>query len=94
LIAQKNGVVGICLYDAFLGNNPLEKIYKNIYLCLEKGFEDNIAIGTDFDGCDTIFNTKDIPYLYDFFTCKGIKKKTLDKLFFENANRFFKSFDK
>ncbi len=95
LISQKGGIVGLCLYPEFLGSeNVYEAFYKNVCLCLENGFENNIAIGSDFDGCKTPLDTGDIPRLYDYLNSRGIDAKTLDKLFFYNAKNYLKNFDK
>ncbi len=95
LISEKNGIVGICLYPAFLGgDNVYERFLRTVYLCLENGFENNIAIGSDFDGCDTYVKMADIPDLYRYLSINGIKEDTLDKLFFNNAFNYLKSLTK
>ena len=95
LISQKNGIVGLCLYPDFLGSeNVYDAFYKNVYICLENGFEDNIAIGSDFDGCATPLNVGDIPNLYVYLKNMGIKAEILDKLFFNNAIKYLENFDK
>lgn len=91
LIAQKNGVIGLTFYPEFLGGNAFEKIYQNIYLLCDKGFENNIAIGSDFDGgkMDEILDkTSKIPTLYSFLEKKGLEKPQLYKIFYENAHKF------
>ncbi len=92
LIAEKDGIFGICLYPAFLGGNVLQNFYRNVYLLLDKGFENNIAIGSDFDGADMtggIKSTLEIPLLYKYLLNRGISEEQLKKLFFENAYNFF-----
>ena len=92
LIAEKDGIFGICLYPAFLGGNVLQNFYRNVYLLLDKGFENNIAIGSDFDGADMtggIKSTLEIPILYKYLLNRGISEEQLKKLFFENAYNFF-----
>ena len=93
LIAQKGGVVGICFYPAFLGgDNVFQKIYENICQMLNLGLENNISIGSDFDGCvmaDSLCKITQIPDLYCFLEGKGLDKAVLDKIFFKNALNFF-----
>lgn len=91
LIAQKNGVIGITFYPEFLGDNIFDKIYQNIFLLCDKGFENNIAIGSDFDGgkmSESLDKTSKIPLLYGFLEEKGLSKPLLDKIFYKNAYKF------
>lgn len=91
LIADKGGVMGLTFYPPFLGENVFEGIYENIIFLCEKGFENHISIGTDFDGGQmdkTLDNISKIPSLYAFLEEKGIEKTVLDKVFFENAYNF------
>ena len=91
LITQKNGIIGLTFYPEFLGENIYEKIYKNIFLLCDKGFENNIAIGSDFDGgkmSESLDKTSKIPLLYGFLEKKGLSKPLLNKIFYENAHKF------
>ena len=96
LIAQKNGVIGICFYPIFLGGqNVFEKIYENIYHMLLLDLENSICIGSDFDGAemsDELKNISAIPKLYGYLSSRGINDKSLNKIFYTNADNFF--FDK
>ena len=93
LIAEKNGVIGICFYPAFLGGeNVFQKIYENIYNMLSLDLENNICIGSDFDGADMSEELKDVSYvpnLYEYLSQRGIKYSILDKIFYKNADNFF-----
>lgn len=91
LISQKQGLIGICFYPEFLGKNVFEAIYKNIFLMLDAGLENSIAIGSDFDGATMSDNLKtiaDIPALYEFLLDKIGDKGLLDKIFYKNAMIF------
>ncbi len=91
LIAKKQGIIGLNFYPEFLGRDFFEKIYQNIYHLCDMGLENNIAIGTDFDGADMDEEMKDIskiPLLYEKLHQKGLKKDLLYKIFFKNANDF------
>ncbi|MCQ2440970.1 MAG: dipeptidase, partial [Clostridia bacterium] len=93
LIAEKNGVIGICFYPAFLGGeNVFQKIYENIYNMLSLDLENNISIGSDFDGADMSGELKDVSYvpkLYKYLSQRGINKNILSKIFYKNADNFF-----
>ncbi len=91
LIAQKSGVIGLCPYPEFLGEEPFGGIYKNICRILDMGYEDIISIGTDFDGAEmdkNLDSVDKIPRLYGFLREKGLNDALLYKIFFENANKF------
>ncbi len=91
LIAQKGGIIGLCFYPEFLGQNPMGRIYDQIvYLC-DKGYENNIAIGSDFDGAkmDASLNkTEKVPALFSYLEQKGFEKQLLNKIFYKNAYNF------
>lgn len=92
-ICKSGGLMGFNYYKDFLGPNCFDKIYANIYHALELGGENNIAFGSDFDGCDiedcldSIDKTVD---LCDYLLQHGLSESTLKKLCFENAFNLFK----
>lgn len=92
-LAQKNGLLGLCFYPDFLGGNDIfEKIYKNVFHLLDRGFENMIAIGSDFDGADmhkSLYDIGDVPKLYSYLMSRGLEIDTLEKVFFKNAFNFF-----
>ncbi len=91
LITEKQGIMGLTFYPEFLGGNVFQKIYENICLLCEKGFENNIAIGTDFDGGEmdkSLDNITKIPHLYGFLKEKGLNISLLNKIFYQNAYNF------
>ncbi len=97
LIHEKNGIIGICFYQPFLGDNVFEGIYKNIYHMSNLGLKDNIAIGSDFDGGDMGKEFNDIskiPNLYKFLSEKGLEKTFLDKIFYKNAENYMLRLEK
>lgn len=92
LICEKNGIVGLNFYPEFLGENPMEKIYENIFYLCEMGLENHIAIGSDFDGADMCSELSDItkiPNLYAFLKGKGLNDTLLNKIFYKNAYEFY-----
>ena len=97
LIAQKGGIVGLCLYPKFLGGEVFDRLYRNIYHLLELGMENNIAIGSDFDGADMAAELCDIskiPLLRAKLHEKGLSETVLDKIFYKNAENYLETFDK
>ena len=91
LIAARKGIIGLNFYPAFLGGDFIEKLYENIYYLCNMGFENNIAIGTDFDGARMDIeasNISKIPQIFARLEQKGLKKELLYKIFFKNANDF------
>ena len=91
LLCRRNGIIGLCFYPEFLGENVFEKIYQNIFYLCDKGFEDNIAIGSDFDGGimgEELNCLQKVPVLYSFLNQKGLNKALLDKIFYINAYNY------
>ena len=75
-----------------MGGNIFEKIYENICRLGNLGLENNIAIGSDFDGADMSDELSDIskvPDLYAYLENRGISAGTLKKIFYENAQNYF-----
>lgn len=91
LIAEKGGIIGICFYPEFLDGDVFDAIYRNIYLLCEKGFENNIALGSDFDGGEMDLKLKNIckiPDLYRYLEEKNLKKDLLERIFYKNAENY------
>lgn len=91
-VAQKGGLIGLCLYPPFLGGNPFEMLPLHLKHLQKLGLERQVAIGSDFDGAEMAENLQknaDIPVLYNHLQCLGFKKELLNALFYENALAFF-----
>ena len=59
--------------------------------------ENNIAIGSDFDGADMAAELCDIskiPLLRAKLHEKGLSETVLDKIFYKNAENYLETFDK
>lgn len=96
-LCSRGGIIGLCIYPAFLGGDVFESFYQNVYTLCDKGFEDNIAVGSDFDGAqmdERLSSVDKIPLLYEYLIQKGITARLADKIFYKNADIFFESFDK
>ena len=97
LIAEKGGVVGLCFYPCFLGcGDVFEQLYKNIFFLCDKGYENNIAIGSDFDGAEMdkkLDRIDKLPDFYEFLRRKRLKEELLSKIFYKNAENFIAKLD-
>ena len=96
LIANKGGVIGLNFAQSFLGTSPvsrIEDIVKHGLYLINKGGEDVVALGTDFDGIkpDTeIKDASEMYRLYDVFKEAGLSVDQCEKLFWKNADRLLK----
>ncbi len=91
LLAEKGGVIGLCFYPEFLGKDPFCGIYENIFHLCEMGFENSIAIGSDFDGGEmdkSLDRVEKVPDLYSYLKCRGLKDSLLYKIFYKNAENY------
>ena len=96
LICEKGGIIGLNFYPLFLGENVYQKIYENVFHLCDMGYENNIAIGSDFDGADMSPQLRDItkiPGLYAHLEQKGLDNFLLDKIFYKNAHLTFDKWD-
>ena len=96
LIANKGGVIGLNFAQSFLGISPvsrIEDIVKHGLYLINKGGEDVVALGTDFDGIKPNTEIKDASEmyrLYDAFKEAGLSVEQCEKLFWNNADRLLK----
>ena len=96
LIANKGGVIGLNFAQSFLGTSPIsriEDIVKHGLYLINKGGENVVALGTDFDGIKPDTEIKDISEmyrLYDAFKEAGLSVEQCEKLFWKNADRLLK----
>ena len=96
LIANKGGVIGLNFAQSFFGTSPvsrIEDIVKHGLYLINKGGEDVVALGTDFDGIKPNTEIKDASEmyrLYDAFKEAGLSMEQCEKLFWKNADRLLK----
>ena len=96
LIANKGGVIGLNFAQSFLGTSPIsriEDIVKHGLYLINKGGEDVVALGTDFDGIKPNTEIKDASEmyrLYDAFKEAGLSVEQCEKLFWNNADILLK----
>lgn len=90
-IISAGGLIGIPFCKDFIKGGR-EKVYKQICHILSLGGENNIAFGSDFDGCDIddeLSGIEKTGELYAFLSESDIGKNITEKVFFMNAERFF-----
>lgn len=96
-IVRRKGLVGINLHEPFVSSGdlePKEALYRHIDRMLDLGGEDVLAIGSDYDGADINqdLNTPNkLMGLKPYLLSRGISNGIISKIFYENANNFFKS---
>ncbi len=93
LIGEKNGLIGLCFYPAFLGDgDPCDLIFRHLVHLCELGLENHVAVGSDFDGAvmhESLDCLSKVPSLYEALHQKGLPEDFLRKFFFENAKNYF-----
>lgn len=97
LIAEKGGLVGLVFYPLFAGEDVVKGIYSNICHICDLGFEDSIAVGSDFDGAvmqKGLSDLSDLPGLFEKLEKSGLEKRLLEKVFYKNALNYTETFDK
>ena len=96
IIANKGGVIGLNFAQSFLGTSSVSRIddiVKHGLYLINKGGEDVVALGTDFDGIKPNTEIKDASEmyrLYDAFKEAGLSVEQCEKLFWKNADRLLK----
>lgn len=97
LLIECNGLTGINFCKSFLGDegdDGFDAVYRHISHILNLGGEDILAVGSDFDGCEInpeLAGINKISDLYAFLNGKGMDFSLLDKIFYDNAMKFFKN---
>lgn len=95
VIRDRGGLIGINFCQDFLQQEHYEGLLSlgaQIKHLLDLGCRDVIALGSDFDGCDMIDELKGVRKMesvYHSLASQGFDTTLLDKMFFENAKRFF-----
>lgn len=94
-IKSRNGLIGLNFCRDFIENKEVEGIpslTEQIDYFLEQDCTDIIALGSDYDGCDvhSDFNgVQTLECVYNKLSLHGYSEEILNKIFFENANKFF-----
>ena len=96
-IIRTNGVIGVNFYPLFLNGEEkcgVEKILENIEYILNLGGENNVGIGSDFDGVDYlpqgINGIESMETLIGMMEKRGYGAKLINKILSENFMRIMK----
>lgn len=90
-IISSGGLIGIPFCENFIGGGK-EKVYEQLCHVLSLGGENNVALGSDFDGCDihqSLSGIEKMGELYTFLCESDIGREITDKVFHLNAEKFF-----
>ncbi len=94
-IISKNGIIGLTFVGYFLSRKPanLYSVLEHIEYFLGKFSEDNLVIGSDFNGTDylpkNLENYLGFENLYNLLLEKGYSKNVIEKILFKNAENYF-----
>ena len=98
-VIEKKGYIGVNFYSAFLANGraaTLEDVYRHVDAILQRGGEDVVGFGSDFDGIDAgpegLANPADFPALLNFLAARGgYAPEVLEKIAGGNLFRVLKA---
>lgn len=94
-LAEKGGIAGLNFYQEFLGKSGsclIEEMVSHVRHMYQKGGEEVISIGTDFDGFGgaekmEIEDIGAMPLLYDALGKAGFTQRQREKIWYGNAKR-------
>ena len=98
-IASTGGAVGVNFYPDFVAgeSSDVDGVISHIEHFLEISGENNIGIGSDFDGidkkCRNLENCSGLYKLKDKLLAKGYNQSFINKLFFENFSEIFDKYE-
>lgn len=97
-MVDRKCLIGLNYYTAFLRSDgkeaTLEDLWRHVERFLELGAEDNLALGSDFDGADLppcLDSPEKIAGLGAFFRQKGFSPALTEKILWRNALDFFRA---
>lgn len=100
IILDCDGIVGINFHNEFLNNNlkkaKMIDILRHVEHFLELGGENSICFGSDFDGGTLpkdIKGSSSLQQIYEMFLKHKYSESIINKIFYENALKFFENFD-
>lgn len=95
-MVQRDCLIGLNYYVRFLRDDGmaagLDDLWAHVEHFLSLGAEQNLALGSDFDGADLpeCLNTPaKAAGLYDYFRCRGLTQAQAEGILFRNAQSFF-----
>lgn len=95
LIKERNGIIGLNFCRNFLESDGLfgiDSFVRQLDYFLSLGCENNIALGSDYDGCSIhsdFVGAEKLLNVQNVLLEKGYSTEILDKMFYGNAKRFF-----
>ena len=99
LLANRGGLTGLCLHEPFLSASPCsaddisEALVRHVTHILSVAGSNLLALGTDFDGTPgnrIIPDVTKLSRLEDLLKKAGLTGHQIEKLFYQNALRFFR----
>lgn len=96
ILKERNGLIGLNFYKEFLdvdNKTGVDALKVHLDYLLNKGCENIIALGLDFDGCDLsdgITGLESMDSVYNSLINDGFSKTLIDNMFCYNAERFFR----
>ncbi len=95
LLRDRGGLVGLTLCADQLGEQSFECLYRHLHHYWELGGEETVALGCDLDGTDLLPEWRGVgvyEQFAEYLQKRGVTATCVDRLFFENAHRFFMRF--
>lgn len=92
LVVEKNGIVGLSPVPEFTLNGDKDGFFAALYAFIEMFGCANLAVGTDFYGCNSISGLESYDLLVSELYCRLARRygeKTAEAVLYENARRFF-----
>ncbi len=96
IIKSAKGLVGLNYYTEFIEDSEargIDALCRQIDYFCEQGYEDIVALGSDYDGCrinEELHGVEKLDGVYQKLLDKGYTEELLQKLFWKNAEDFFK----
>jgi len=98
-LASKGGICGINFYPPFVNgkNSKIDDVISHIEHFMSLGGENNICLGSDFDGIDftvtDIDNASFVYRLFDRLLAINYKESLVNKIAFNNFHNFIRKFE-
>lgn len=97
-MVQRDCIIGLNYYVNFIKDGgkveSLDDIFTHIEHFFKLGAENNLALGSDFDGAvlpESLSNADDATGLYQYFINRGLNQEQAEGIIYKNAERFFEN---